>query len=37
MSRQGKVEDALSAHGLALLDRRQIADWVALAAQDQNY
>jgi ribosomal protein L11 methyltransferase len=33
----GEVEDALRVHDLALLERRQIADWVALAAQDQNY
>jgi ribosomal protein L11 methyltransferase len=30
----GEVEGALRAHGLPLLERRQIADWVALAAHN---
>jgi ribosomal protein L11 methyltransferase len=30
----GEVEDALRAHGLFLLERRQIADWVALAVHN---
>lgn len=32
-----EVEDALRAHGLSLLERRQIGDWVAIAAKKQNY
>ncbi len=30
----GEVEDSLRAHGLFLLERRQIADWVALAVHN---
>jgi ribosomal protein L11 methyltransferase len=30
----GEVESALRAHGLVLLERRQIADWVALAVRN---
>jgi ribosomal protein L11 methyltransferase len=33
----GEVEDALRAHGLSLLERLQIGDWVAIAAKKQNY
>jgi ribosomal protein L11 methyltransferase len=32
----GEVEDALRARGLSVLERRQIADWVALAVHNQN-
>ncbi len=29
----GEVEAAISKHGLALVDKRQVGDWVALAAR----